>query len=104
MHIILLIGATSLVLRKKLKHNTLHVDAPHALRDLSFFLVLYAIALGLALLPANLHFLKGYLGWVFIPAYFLYLFLVLRTPRRTAEDIEEELEQREVFDQLTFTA
>src|SRR6266571_27467 len=80
--VLLLIGITAFVLRKKRKRDTLHVDAPHALRDLSFFLVLYAIALGLALLPPDLHFLKGYLGWVFIPAYFLYLFLVLRAPRR----------------------
>jgi cation:H+ antiporter len=100
--VMLLIGVTAFVLRKKRRRNTLHVDAPHALRDLSFFLVLYAIALGLALLPADLHFLKGYLGWVFLPAYFFYLYLVLRTPRRTPEDIEEELEEREAFDQLTF--
>jgi cation:H+ antiporter len=98
----LLIGVTAFVLRKKRKRTTLHVDAPHALRDLSFFLVLYSIALGLALLPPNLHFLKGYLGWIFLPAYFFYLYLVLRAPRRSAEDIEEELEEREAFDQLTF--
>jgi len=102
--VMLLIGVTAFVLRKKRKRNTLHVDAAHAVRDLSFFLVLYAIALGLALLPTDLHFLKGYLGWVFLPAYFLYLFLVLRTPRRSAEDIEEEMEEREAFDQLTFVA
>src|SRR5256714_2001217 len=100
--VLLLIGTTAFVLRRKRQRNTLHVDAPHALRDLSFFLVLYAVALGLALLPPDLHFLKGYLGWVFVPAYFLYLFLVLRAPRRTAEDIEEEMEEREAFDQLTF--
>src|SRR5204863_9113677 len=102
--VLLLIGVTAFVLRKKRKRDTLHVDAPHALRDLSFFLVLYAIALGLALLPPDLHFLKGYLGWVFIPAYFLYLFLVLRAPRRTAEDIEEAMEPRDRFDQLPFIA
>ena len=102
--VMLLIGVTAFVLRKKRKRNTLHVDAAHAVRDLSFFLVLYAIALGLALLPTDLHFLKGYLGWVFLPAYFLYLFLVLRTPRRSAEDIEEEMEEREAFDQLTFVS
>jgi cation:H+ antiporter len=100
--VLLLIGITAFVLRKRRNRNTLHVDAPHALRDLTFFLVLYAIALGLALLPPDLHFLKGYLGWVFIPAYFLYLFLVLRAPRRSAQDIEEEMEEREAFDQLTF--
>src|SRR5436189_989038 len=81
--VMLLIGVTAFVLRKRRKRNTLHVDAPHALRDLSFFLVLYAIALGLALLPPDLHFLKGYLGWIFLPAYFFYLYLVLRTPRRS---------------------
>src|SRR5258705_568900 len=100
--VLLLIGITAFVLRKKRRRNTLHVDAPHALRDLSFFLVLYTIALGLALLPPDLHFLKGYPGWSFIPAYFLYLFLVLRAPRRSAEDIEEAMEQREAFDPLTF--
>src|SRR5438309_833574 len=102
--VMLLIGVTAFVLRKKRKRNTLHVDAAHAVRDLSFFLVLYAIALGLALLPTDLHFLKGYLGWVFLPAYFLYLFLVLRTPRRSDEAIEEEKHEREAFDQLTFVS
>src|SRR5204863_10062539 len=102
--VLLLVGVTAFVLRKKRKRNTLHVEAPHALRDLSFFLVLYSIALGLALLPPDLHFLKGYLGWIFLPADFFYLYLVLRAPRRSAEDIEEEMEQREVFDQLTVTS
>src|SRR5256885_3795698 len=102
--VMLLIGVTAFVLRKKRKRDTLHVDAPHALRDLSFFLVLYSIALGLAVLPPDFHFLKGYIGWIFLPAYFLYLYLVLRAPRRTAEDIEEELEEREAFDQLTFVS
>jgi cation:H+ antiporter len=102
--VMFLIGATAFVLRKKRQRDTLHVDAPHALRDLSFFLLLYSIALGLALLPPEVHFLKGYLGWIFLPAYFLYVYLVLRAPRRSAEDIEEELEEREAFDQLTFVA
>ena len=100
--VLLLIGVTAFLLRRKRKRDTLHVDAAHALRDLSFFLVLYSIALVLALLPPDFHFLKGYLGWVFVPAYFLYLFLVLRSPRRSAQDIEEEMQEREAFDQLTF--
>src|SRR5256886_1175200 len=102
--VMLLIGVTAFALRARRKRDTLHVDAPHALRDLSFFLVLYSIALALALIPPEIHFLKGYLGWIFIPAYFLYLFLVLRKGRRSAEDIEEELEEREAFDQLTFSS
>src|SRR2546429_1816232 len=102
--VMLLIGVTAFVLRTRRKRDTLHVDAPHALRDLSFFLVLYSIALALALIPPEIHFIKGYLGWIFIPAYFLYLFLVLRKGRRSAEDIEEELEEREAFDQLTFAS
>ena len=102
--VMLLIGITAFVLRKKRKRDTLHVDAPHALRDLSFFLVLYTLALGLALLPPDLHFLKNYLGWIFLPAYFFYVYLTLRAPRRSAEDIEEEMEQRQTFDQLTFVA
>src|SRR2546427_8631789 len=102
--VMLLIGVTAFVLRKKRKRDTLHVDAPHALRDLSFFLVLYTIAIALAIAPRELHFIKGYLGWIFLPAYGVYLYLVLRTPRRSAEDIEEEMEEREAFDQLTFVS
>jgi len=102
--VLLLIGVTAFLLRRKRKRDTLHVDAAHALRDLSFFLVLYSIALVLALLPPDFHFLKGYVGWIFVPSYFLYLFLVLRSPRRSAQDIEEEMQEREAFDQLTFMA
>src|SRR5437667_8685833 len=54
--VMLLIGVTAFVLRKRRKRNTLHADAPHALRDLSFFLVLYSIALALALIPPEIHF------------------------------------------------
>src|SRR3989475_10375964 len=102
--VMLLIGVTAFVLRRKRKRDTLHVDAPHALRDLSFFLVLYTIALALALIPPEIHFVKSYLGWIFIRAYFFSLFRVLRKGRRSAEDIEEELEEREAFDQLTFAS
>jgi len=100
--VMLLIGATAFVLRRRRGRDTLHVDAAHARRDLGFFLVLYTLALALALIPSEIHFVKGYLGWIFLPSYFLYLFLVLRTPRRSAADIEEELEEREAFDELTF--
>jgi cation:H+ antiporter len=100
--VMLLIGVTAYVLRKRRGRDTLRVDAAHASRDLSFFLVLYTIALGLALLPRDLHFLKGYIGWIFLPAYFLYLFLVLRTQKVTPEDVEEEKEAHEAFDELTF--
>lgn len=102
--VMLLIAVTAYVLRARRGRDTLHVDAAHATRDLSFFLVLYTVALALALLPRDLHFLKGYLGWIFLPAYFLYLVLVLRTPKVTPEDVEEEKEEREVFDELTFAA
>jgi cation:H+ antiporter len=100
--VMLLIGVTAFLLRGRRGRSTLHVDAAHATRDLSFFLVMYSLALGLALLPPDLHFLKGYLGWIFLPTYFLYLYLVLRTPRRTAADIEEAVEEREAFEDLTF--
>ena len=102
--VMLLIGVTALAYRSRRRRTTLHVDAAHARRDLSFFLVMYALALALALAPANLHFLKGYLGWIFLPVYFLYLYLVLRAPRRSAADIEEELEEKEAFDELTFAS
>jgi len=100
--VMLLIGVTAYVLRGRRGRTTLHVDAAHATRDLSFFLVMYTLALALALLPPPLHFLKGIVGWVFLPAYGLYLYLVLRTPRGSAEDVEEETEEREAFEELTF--
>ena len=100
--VMLLIGVTAFLLRGRRGRTTLHVDAAHATRDLSFFLVMYTLALALALLPAPLHFLKGYVGWIFLPAYFLYLYLVLRTPRRSAADVEEAKEEREAFEDLTF--
>src|SRR5439155_228487 len=53
--VMLLIGVTALAFRRRRGRDTLHVDAAHASRDLSFFLVLYTIALALALLPAPLH-------------------------------------------------
>jgi cation:H+ antiporter len=34
----------------------------------------------------------------------VYLYLVLRAPRRSAEDIEEELEEQEAFEELTFAS
>ncbi len=102
--VMLLIGVTAYVLRKQRGRDTLRVDAAHASRDLSFFLVMYTLALALALLPPDLHFLKGYVGWIFLPAYFLYVFLVLRTPKTSAEDIEEAKEEREAFGELSFAS
>jgi cation:H+ antiporter len=99
--VMLLIGVTAFLLRRKRGRTTLAVDAPHARRDLGFFLVCYTFALALAFLPPGLHPLKGVLGWVFLPAYFLYLFLVLRSSARSRQDIEEELEELEAFDHLT---
>jgi len=102
--VMLLIGVTAFVLRERRGRDTLRVDAAHATRDMSFFLVMYSIALGLALLPPDWHFLKGYLGWIFLPAYFVYVFLVLRTPKSSAEDEEEAKEEREAFGALSFAA
>ena len=102
--VMLLIGITAFAFRRRRQRNTLHVDTAHATRDLAFFLVLYTLALALAVIPPDIHFLKGYLGWIFLPAYFVYLFLVLRAPRRSAADIEEELEEAEAFDELTFAS
>lgn len=101
--VMFLIGVTAFVLRRRRGRNTLRVDAAHATRDLSFFLVLYALALALAVVP-GLEALKGYLGWIFLPAYFLYLFLVLRSSRTSAEDVEEEREEAEAFEELTFAS
>src|SRR6202171_3001 len=46
--VMLLIGATAYFLRKRRGRDTLRVDAAHATRDLSFFLVLDTGALALA--------------------------------------------------------
>jgi len=102
--VMLLIGVTAFLLRKRRGRDTLHVDAPHATRDLTFFLVFYTLAVLLALAPADLHFLKGYLGWIFLPAYGLYLFLVLRSSKTSPEDIEEAKEEAEAFGELTFAS
>lgn len=102
--VMLLIGATAFFLRARRGRDTLRVDTPHASRDLSFFLVMYTLAVVLALLPPPLHFIKGYVGWVFLPTYFLYLFVVLRTPKATAVDAEEAAEEAEAFEELTFAA
>ena len=99
--VMLLIGVTAFMLRRRRGRSTLAIDGPHARRDLSFFLILYTIALALAVLPQQLHFLKGIFGWVFLPAYGLYLFLVLRGSARTMRDIEEAVEEREAFENLT---
>ena len=100
--VMLLIGVTAFALRRRRGRTTLRVDAAHAKRDLSFFLVLYTLALALALLPRDLHFLKDYVGWIFLPSYFLYLYLVLRTPKVSAVDVEEAREEQEAFEELTF--
>src|SRR5229473_6735147 len=89
--VMLLIGVTAFALRGRRGRNTLRVDRAHASRDLGFFLVMYTAAVAIALIPP-LRELKGVLGWIFLPAYFLYLFLVLRTPASSAADIEEEKE------------
>jgi cation:H+ antiporter len=103
--VMLLIGVTAYVLRVRRKRTTLRVDADHASRDLGFFLVLYTIAVVLAVLPQDLHFVKGYVGWIFLPAYFVYLWFVLRTPKKPSDlDREEQAEEKEAFDELTVAA
>lgn len=102
--VMLLIGLTAFLLRRRRGRTTLRVDNAHATRDMTFFLVLYTIALALALLPSELRFLKGYVGWIFLPSYLLYLVLVLRTPAKSRLDIEEETEEEEAFEELTFAS
>jgi cation:H+ antiporter len=101
--VMLLVGVTAFLLRRRRGRDTLRVDRAHASRDLGFFLVMYAAALGIALVPP-LHDLKGILGWIFLPAYFLYLYLVLRTPAKTAADIEEAAEEQEAFEALSLAS
>lgn len=99
--VMLLIGVTAFALRGRRGRDTLRVDRAHASRDLGFFLVMYSAAVAIALIPP-LRDQKGILGWVFFPAYGLYLFLVLRTPAASETDIEEARESHEVFDALSF--
>ena len=99
--VMLLIGVTAYLLRARRGRTTLRVDRAHASRDLGFFLVMYTAALAIALIEP-LREMKGVLGWIFLPAYFLYLYLVLRTPKKSAADIEEQLEEAEAFDALSF--
>lgn len=96
-----LIGLTALVARGR-RRALLAIDAAHASRDLAFFIVLYAVALGLALLPNGLRSVKDYVGWIFIPAYVLYVYVVLTGSRRANGDVEEEREAAEAFEELTF--
>lgn len=99
--VMLLIGVTAYLLRVRRRRTTLRVDRAHASRDLAFFLVMYTGALAIALI-GPLRDIKGVIGWVFLPAYFFYLFLVLRTPAATPTDVEERAEEREAFDALSF--
>jgi cation:H+ antiporter len=102
--VMLLIGVTAYVYRGKRQRLTLHVDRAHASRDLGFFLICYSVAVALALLPEPIHSARSMVGWLFVPAYGVYLFLVLRPQERTPIDIEEELEERQAFEGLTATA
>jgi Ca2+/Na+ antiporter len=65
---------------------------------------MYTLAVVLALLPPPLHWIKGYVGWIFLPTYGLYLYLVLRTSKKTSADVEEAREEAEAFDALTIAA
>jgi cation:H+ antiporter len=98
--VMLLIGVTAYVLRVRRDRDTLRVDRAHASRDMGFFLVMYTGAVAIALVPP-LHDLKGILGWVFLPTYFLYLYLVLRTPATSESDVEEAAEEKQAFDALS---
>ena len=98
--VMLLIGVTAYLLRGRRGRDTLRVDRAHASRDMGFFLVMYAGALAIALVPP-LHELKGILGWVFLPTYFVYLYLVLRTPATSETDVEEAAEEKQAFEALS---
>jgi cation:H+ antiporter len=99
--VMLLIGVTAYALRGRRGRDTLRVDRAHASRDLGFFLVMYSGALAIALIPPFRE-VKHILGWVFLPTYFVYLYLVLRTPVTSEADVEEAVEEKEAFDALSF--
>ena len=101
--VMLLIGVTAYVYRGKRERLTLRVDRAHASRDLGFFLGCYSVAVVLALLPEPIHGIRSIVGWLFVPAYGLYLYLVLRPQERTPIDIEEEQEESSAFEALTAT-
>lgn len=101
--VMLLIGVTAFVLRGRRGRSTLRVDRAHASRDLGFFLVMYSAALAIALIPP-LRDAKALLGWIFLPAYFVYLYLVLRTPEASESDVEEAAEVMQAFDALSLAS
>ena len=86
--VMLLIGLTAYLYRGKRGRLTLRVDRAHASRDLGFFLVCYTAAVALALLPEPVRGIRHIVGWLFVPAYGVYLYLVLRPQPRTPIDIE----------------
>jgi len=97
--VMLLIGVTAFAYRGRRGRTTLQVDRAHAMRDLGFFLVLYSAAVLIAVVPA-LRAIKGVLGFGFLPAYGVYLFLVLRTPF-SPDDEEEAREEAAAYDTLS---
>ena len=97
--VMLLIGVTAFAYRGRRGRTTLQVDRSHAMRDLGFFLVMYSAAVLIAVVPP-LRELKGILGFMFLPAYGLYLFLVLRSPR-SADDEEEAREEAAAYETLS---
>jgi cation:H+ antiporter len=101
--VMLLIGVTAFAFRGRRGRDTLRADRAHASRDLGFFLVMYALAVAVALV-GPLRDLKWLIGWIFLPMYFVYLYLVLRTPAASESDVEEEREVQEAFDALSFAS
>ena len=97
--VMLLIGITAFAYRGRRGRATLQVDRAHAMRDLGFFLVMYTAAVLIAVVPP-LRALKGILGFGFLPAYGLYLFLVLRSPQ-TPDDEEEAREEAAAYETLS---
>ena len=97
--VMLLIGLTAFAYRGRRERTTLQVDRSHAMRDLSFFLVMYSAAVLIAIVPP-LRELKGILGFAFLPAYGLYIFLVLRTPQ-SPDDEEEAREEAAAYETLS---
>jgi len=97
--VMLLIGVTAFIYRGRRERTTLQVDRNHALRDLGFFLVMYSAAVLIAIVPP-LRELKGILGFGFLPAYGLYIFLVLRSPQ-SPDDEEEAREEAAAYETLS---
>lgn len=82
-------GASVFLFARRRQTKTLHINGKLIRRDLTFFLLAYAIAAVAAFLPAELQFVKLGVGIGLILIYLIYTYLTLKTGE-SQEDSEPE--------------